>query len=216
MPTPSIFLAHASADALFARRLGTHLAALGARVRVEDGEMRDGDSLLTRIGAVDGDLTHLAVVLSPEASLSAWVREELRVVRGPIEPLLVYYRRCDLPDFLQGEEYVDFTRAFGYDEVLFSLARDLGLHGGTFEEMCALLTDRHTNLPSRPRRWFCVECGAGPMPSFNDYICVECRALRPFVGGSATMAACPRCRQWNLLVARYCEWCGLNVRAGHG
>jgi hypothetical protein len=28
------------------------------------------------------------------------------------------------------------------------------------------------------------------------------------MGGSATMRGCPRCRQMNLLVAQYCEWCG--------
>ncbi len=216
MPTPSIFLAHASVDAPFARRLGTHLATFGARMWVEDAEMRAGDSLLARLGGVEGDPTHLAIVLSPEATLSAWLRDELERVRDGIEPLLIYYRPCDLPDFLRGEEYVDFTRGFGYDDVLFSLVRDLGLHSGTFDEMRVLLTDRHINLPSRPRRWFCIKCGAGPMPSYDDYVCVGCRALRPFIGGSATMMSCTRCREWNLAIARYCEWCGHRIAAIDG
>lgn len=215
MSTPSVFLCYTPVDTPFVQRLGAHLGTLGARVWVRDGEMRGGDSLLVKIGEVDGDVTHLAVVLSPEASLSAWLQDELGLVRDGIEPLLIYYRPCDLPSFLHGEEYVNF-HVLGYDHALFSLAADLGLHTGTFEEMCARLTDRHSHLPSRPRRWFCIQCGAGPMPSANDYVCVGCRALRPFIGGSATMVGCPRCRQWNLVVARYCEWCGHRIAAHVG
>lgn len=213
MATPSIFLAHASGDEPFVRHLGADLAWLGARVWVAEAEMRTGDSLLTKISRAS-DLTHLAVVMSPEASLSGWVRDELEpaLARDGIEPLLIYYRPCDLPGFLRNGAVADFTDSLGYDRALSSLARALGLPEGPGGRR----NDRHDHLPSRPKRWFCIKCGAGPMPGHDDYVCTGCGVLRPFVGGTATMWGCPRCRQMNLFVAHYCEWCGHPLRATAG
>ena len=43
---------------------------------------------------------------------------------------------------------------------------------------------------------------------YDDYICHNCRAIRPFVGGTATMRQCTVCQQMSLALACFCEWCG--------
>jgi hypothetical protein len=63
-------------------------------------------------------------------------------------------------------------------------------------------------LTPRPKLWHCIVCGWRCDDSWNDYLCGQCRSVRPFMGGSATLMQCGRCAQWNLLLARFCEWCG--------
>jgi hypothetical protein len=67
------------------------------------------------------------------------------------------------------------------------------------------------DLAQRPKRWHCVACGWRCDDSYNDYRCEQCNAIRPFLGGSATMIQCRDCRQWNFALARFCEWCGENL-----
>jgi hypothetical protein len=213
----SVFLSHTHVDKPFAWRLGADLATLGARVWIDEAELRADDSLLAKISKAVHDMEYLAVVLSPEAVASSWVQSELeqamsgQLERYQVKVLPIYYRPCNIPGFLRGKVYTDFTDSLGYDLALSMLARTMDLHegvGGNPHDPYARQFGRHSALPSRPVRWFCFKCGTGPMPSYNDYICTGCGILRPFMGGSATMQGCPHCRQMNLLVARYCEWCG--------
>lgn len=64
-------------------------------------------------------------------------------------------------------------------------------------------------VAQRPKHWHCIACGWRCDQSYNDYLCGQCGAIRPFVGGSATMMQCRQCREWNLALARFCEWCGV-------
>ena len=71
------------------------------------------------------------------------------------------------------------------------------------------LTDPHlVDVASRPKHWHCTACGWRCDQSYNDYLCGQCGTIRPFLGGSATMMQCRHCQQWNLALARFCEWCG--------
>jgi hypothetical protein len=72
------------------------------------------------------------------------------------------------------------------------------------------------SLKPRPQAWHCIFCGWRCHEDFNDDVCKSCDRLRPFVGSSATMAACRRCGQWNLAVASFCEWCGGRVEPAEG
>lgn len=63
-------------------------------------------------------------------------------------------------------------------------------------------------LHPRPCDWHCIYCGWYYTNSVNDYHCLHCDAIRPFVGGSATIKECSSCLQYNLALASYCEWCG--------
>lgn len=64
------------------------------------------------------------------------------------------------------------------------------------------------DVAQRPKHWHCSACGWRCDQSYNDYLCGQCGAIRPFLGGSATMMQCRQCQQWNLALARFCEWCG--------
>jgi hypothetical protein len=59
----------------------------------------------------------------------------------------------------------------------------------------------------RPKRWYCVYCGQ-QAPEYNDLQCVHCSAMRPYFPAGATMKSCDACSRYNLLMARFCEWCG--------
>jgi hypothetical protein len=67
--------------------------------------------------------------------------------------------------------------------------------------------DKQSSYP-RPVNWYCIFCGWKCTETFNDYICKSCEKLRPFAGGSATMIQCKSCKQMNLALASFCEWCG--------
>ena len=222
MTTASVFLSHTHADKPFVRRIGADLAALGARVWIDEAELRIGDSLLGRISAAIDEMEFLAVVLSPEAVASSWVQQELeqamsnQLAKRKVTTLPLLYRTCDVPGFLRGKLYANFTAAHLYDDSLAQVARTMGLDttsgvGGRLYDPYAREFGRHSNMYSRPVSWFCVYCGAGPMPSYNDYICTQCTKVRPFMGGSCTVVGCSVCVQMNLLFAAYCEWCGARM-----
>ena len=219
MKPSSVFFSHTHGDKPFVRRLGADLAGLGARVWIDEAELNIGDSLLRTIAAAIDEMQYLAVVLSPDAVASSWVQQELEQAMASqlgsreIKTLPLLYRKCELPGFLRGKVYADFTEGFKYDESLMRLARTIGLDtssgvGGRLYDPYAREFGRHSNMYSRPVQWYCVYCGTGPMPSFDDYMCTSCAKLRPFMGGSCTVRECSRCRQMNLLLASYCEWCG--------
>ncbi len=220
---PSIFISHTHADKLFVRRIGADLAALGARVWIDEAELNIGDSLIRKIASAIDEMEYLAVVLSPEAVVSSWVQQELeqamstQLEEKSVKTLPLLYRACDIPSYLRGKFYADFTEASRYDESLTRVARTIGLEAsrgeaGTLYDPYAEKFGRHSGLFSRPVQWYCNFCGNGPMPSYNDYMCTKCEKVRPFMGGSCTMCQCPKCRQMNLAIANYCEWCGAKIR----
>jgi hypothetical protein len=215
----SVFISHTHSDKPFVRRIGADLAALGARVWIDEAEVNVGDSLIGRISAAIDQMEFLAVVLSPEAASSRWVQQELeqamsqQLASKGVKVLPLLYRHCEIPGFLRGKFYADFTESHLYESSLARVLRTIGLKdsqgaGGTLYDPYAKSFGRHSGVYSRPERWYCQFCGNGPMPSYNDYICTKCERVRPFMGGSCTVRGCEQCRQYNLALATYCEWCG--------
>jgi hypothetical protein len=219
----SVFISHTHVDKPFVRRIGADLAALGARVWIDDAELNIGDSLMGRIAAAIDEMEFLVVVLSPDAVASTWVQQELELAMSSqlaekkVKTLPLLYRPCQIPCFLRGKLYADFTEAHKYDESLSRVARTIGLDersrgvGGTLYDPYAREFGRQDITYGRPVKWYCMFCGVGPMPSYNDYECGQCKRLRPFMGGSCTVCGCSQCRQMNLAVALYCEWCGARL-----
>lgn len=111
----SVFISHTHSDKPFVRRLGADLGALGARVWIDEAELNIGDSLIGRISAAIDDMEFLAVVLSPEAVDSRWVHQELeqamsqQLAEKGVKVLPLLYKLCDIPGFLRGKLYADFT-----------------------------------------------------------------------------------------------------------
>jgi TIR domain len=130
---PSIFLSHSHADSSFAKTLAKDLSQAGARVWIDEAEIQVGDSLIEKIRDGIDSMDYLAVVLSPESVNSQWVRREVDIAtnqeiegkRVKVLPLL--YKPCDLPGFLKGKLYSDFTVPSKYDSALGTVLRRLGL-----------------------------------------------------------------------------------------
>ena len=91
------------------RRIGVDLAALGARVWIDEAELNIGDSLIGKIAAAIDEMEFLAVVLSPDAVASSWVQQELeqamsaQLSEKKVKTLPLLYRKCVLPGFLRGK-----------------------------------------------------------------------------------------------------------------
>jgi hypothetical protein len=113
--------------------LATDLTAAGVRVWIDEAEIVVGDSLIQRIGAGIDAVDYLAVVLSPEATASAWVQKEVEIamtreISGrTVKVLPLIYRPCSLPPFLEGKLYADFTRPESYESALRAVLHCLGV-----------------------------------------------------------------------------------------
>ncbi len=218
-----VFISHNHQDKTFVRRLGADLAANGVKPWIDEAEINIGDSLIAKVSAAIDEMRYFIVVLSPRSVASAWVRQELeqalasQLAEREVRVLPLVLEPCDIPPFLRGKRYADFTSAAGYDVAFAALLKAMGVdpgRGGLLFDPFAREYGRHEHLYSRPVTWHCVFCGWRCDESFNDYLCKSCKAIRPFAGGSATMVACGRCKQLSLALARFCEWCGTRRGAG--
>lgn len=117
---PSVFLSHSHADKEFAHRLAEDLRSAGAEVWIDEAEIRLGDSLIQKISEAIDSVDYLAVVLSPTSVGSEWVRREVEIAlneeiagqRVKVLPLLL--ATCEIPKFLIGRLYADFTGPDSY------------------------------------------------------------------------------------------------------
>src|SRR6185295_16454785 len=96
------------------------------------------------------------------------------------------------------------------------LARSVGLrtdttYGAEIRDPFAKRMDRVESFYARPRTWHCVRCGWRCDRSDDNYLCHQCKAVRPFFAPGATMLRCGECSQWSIAIASYCEWCGAKM-----
>jgi hypothetical protein len=127
-----IFLSHTGADKPFVRQLRDDLLEHGVpRVWIDEAEIQIGDSLIAKIEQGLKDTRFIGVVLSTKSIDAPWVKKELdiamnREIRGgEVVVLPLLYEKCELPGFLQGKMYADFTRAEDYTAALAKLLRRL-------------------------------------------------------------------------------------------
>jgi TIR domain-containing protein len=128
----SIFLSHNHRDKEFARRLANWLRNYGARIWIDEAEMKVGDSLIQKIQAGIAGAKFLGVVLSPSAVKSEWVTRELEIAlneeidgkRVKVLPLL--YRDCEISGFLRGKVYADFRKKNEFEASVKKVAAALG------------------------------------------------------------------------------------------
>jgi hypothetical protein len=213
-----VFISHNHEDKTFVRRFGADLAAAGVQPWIDEAEINVGDSLIAKVSAAIDKMDYFAVVLSPRSVASGWVQQELeqaltnQLAEKKIRVLPLLLEHCDIPPFLRGKKYADFTsQSIGYEAGFASVLKALGIDagkGGILFDPFAEEYGRHQHLYSRPKIWFCIFCGWKCNEQFNDYICKSCKAIRPFAGGSATVVTCRHCKQLSLAIARFCEWCG--------
>ncbi len=128
-----VFLSHSAADKPFARRLGNALRGYGARVWIDEAEIKVGESLLDKISLAILDADFLVVVLSRASCKSEWVRREVNLaltkeIQGKVVRVLpCLLEECEIPAFLVEKKYADFRSQEQFRSTAVELARSLGL-----------------------------------------------------------------------------------------
>jgi len=131
--SPSVFLSHTWKDKEFVRRLAVDLEEAGARVWVDEAEILLGDSLIEKIRSGIDEMEYLAVVLSPDSVSSEWVKREMDIAMNQeiegrkVKVLPLLREKCDLPGFLKGKLYANFTEDDRYRDALNLLLRKFEL-----------------------------------------------------------------------------------------
>lgn len=128
----NIFLSHSHADKPFARKLAARLESEGHEVWIDEAEINIGDSLIEKIRTGIDQVDYVAAILSSASIGSEWVTRELDIAsnreieekRVIVLPLLIEH--VNLPGFLKGKFYGDFTDQTRFEEVLRLLLRKLG------------------------------------------------------------------------------------------
>ena len=128
----TVFLSHSHADKPFARKLAASLRAAGHGVWIDEAEINIGDSLIEKIREGLDQVDYVAAILSSASIDSPWVTRELDIAsnreidegRVVVLPLLV--EKVELPGFLKGKFYGDFTDEEQYEAVVKLLLRQLG------------------------------------------------------------------------------------------
>ena len=131
--SPGIFLSHSHADNAFAQRVAKDLRQAGVRVWIDEAEIKVGDSLIERIHDGIDKMDFVAALISAKSVKSPWVQKELDVAmnqeikgrRIKVLPLLL--EKCDLPLFLEGKLYADFTAETNYESGLRKILGRLGI-----------------------------------------------------------------------------------------
>jgi hypothetical protein len=126
---PSVFLSHNSADKPFVEKLANDLKRIGVNVWFDKWEIKVGESLTWKIEQGIRENEYLAIILSPEAIQSEWVRCELssawakQMQQKKVVVLPILYRDCEVPLFLLDRRYADFRNDYqqGFKEFAGSL-----------------------------------------------------------------------------------------------
>lgn len=128
----SVFLSHNHKDKEFVRRLAQDIESHGIRVWLDEAEMRIGDSLVQKIREGIDSVDYFAVILSEHSVNAPWVVNELDVamnyqIQGKIKVLPIVLSLIELPSFLIGKLYGNFTNSNNYNEQLKSLINSMGV-----------------------------------------------------------------------------------------
>ncbi len=129
----SVFLSHSSVDKPFARRLGNDLRQYGAKVWIDEAEIKIGDSLIEKISKGLSETDFVIVLLSKASCESEWVKKEVNIALNKeiygkqvvVLPCLI--EDCNIPLFLIDKKYADFRDSTKYVQYRQELISTMGL-----------------------------------------------------------------------------------------
>lgn len=129
----SIFLSHNVKDKPFVKKLARDLDNHGVKYWLDEAEIKIGDSLIEKIRSGIDDMDFVAVILSPNSIASPWVQREVDVAMSQeisskkVKVLPIMLKDCELPGFLLGKFYADFTKPSSYEEAFKKLTASIGV-----------------------------------------------------------------------------------------
>ncbi|MCO5382635.1 MAG: toll/interleukin-1 receptor domain-containing protein [Methanosarcina barkeri] len=124
-------MSYSHIDKSFANRLVTDLRQKGHYIWIDDSEIKVGDSLIEKIREGIDSVDYLGAIISQSSINSYWVKKELDVamnqeIQGKkIKVLPILLNNVDLPGFLLGKKYADFTDDSLYDSSLEEIVKVL-------------------------------------------------------------------------------------------
>lgn len=131
--TVSVFLSHNTKDKPFVERLARDLDNHAVKYWLDKAEIKVGDSLIEKIRSGLDEVDYVAAILSPNSIASSWVQREIDVAMNheiggkEIKVLPIMYQKCELPGFLLGKLYVDFTNETNYENAFKKLVNSIGV-----------------------------------------------------------------------------------------
>ena len=133
-PEHCVFISHNRADKSFAREIGKFLRHKGVEVWFDEWDIYGGDSIIDKLEEGIEKSDYFALVVSPSAMKSNWVRQEIRAAisrrvqaeNTTIIPLVVS-PVPEMPPFLTDWRRIDFTDLkrvpSPYDDLLHAIFR---------------------------------------------------------------------------------------------
>lgn len=128
-----VFLSHNSNDKPFVRRLAIDLESHGVNCWIDEAEIKIGDSLVQKIREGIDSVDYVAVILSQDSINSPWVQREIdvsinkEILNKDIKVLPLLLKPCELPEFLLGKFYADFTCEDNYKNAFKKVIESMGL-----------------------------------------------------------------------------------------
>lgn len=141
----SIFISHTHSDKLFAERIALDISDYDINVWIDEAEIKLGDSLIQKIREGIDNVDYLAVILSPESIKSEWVKKEVDIamnqeIKGKrVKVLPLMFKKCNLPWFLEGKFYADFTNPNEYNKALSLILNKLGFNNNYFNSKSEII-----------------------------------------------------------------------------
>lgn len=129
-----IFLSHNHSDKPFVRELASYLKQSGIEAWVDEAEIKIGDSLIDKVGTAIKENAFVGVVISQNSVSSRWVKKELELAlqrelhEDRVVVLPIVLDDAELPVFLTGKLYADFSVPEKYYSELAKLLDVLGAH----------------------------------------------------------------------------------------
>jgi hypothetical protein len=113
-----IFISYSSQNSAFVEKLSSDLALVGHTPWTDKVGINLGDWIVTDISEALSQSRCCVVVMSPEAIDSKWVEAEWKAVfwdsltNQKIKIIPVLHKYCEMPFFLKGLMYADFTKSY--------------------------------------------------------------------------------------------------------
>ncbi len=127
-PQFDVFLSHNSVDKPWVIQLKDDLLRYGVSVWLDKDEIRPGDLFAQVLEEALDDCRAVALVVSPEAMESGWVKEEYyralsltKDKKAPVQLVPVILRRTEVPGFLKSRNWVDFRDETAYAQMVAKL-----------------------------------------------------------------------------------------------
>lgn len=128
-----VFLSHSTADKPFARRLGNDIRHYGAKVWIDEAEIKIGDSLIDKISEGLSETEFLIILLTKTSCRSEWVKREVNIaltkeiIGQKVKVLPCLVDECEIPVFLLDKKYADFRDESKYVKSRSELISAMGL-----------------------------------------------------------------------------------------